>query len=311
MDSLFAHFICIARQQLQFELLAPCFSLEPFEVWPFGLDVAVRLTMDVSILYRRTQRLVERLVKGCQRHSLGSATVAIYDTAWVSMIFKRTDGEHRWLFPESFRFLLDNQLPHGGWISYASVGDGILNTMAALLALRRHKQVLDFEGKEDLDELETRISRAKSYLQDILQAWDVESEIRVGFEILVPALLAMLEAEGISFAFPGRDSLHALYQTKMSNFDPQILYGTTKTTLLHSLEALVGRIDFDRIRHHKTFGGMMGSPASTAAYLLHSSTWDDEAELYIRRVLSEGAGEDNGGVPSVFPIPIFEITWVR
>ena len=62
------------------------------------------------------------------------------------MMSKRTDGKSQWLFPESFRFLLDNQLPEGGWAPYASVGDGILNTIA-LLALKKRKQALDVTGK--------------------------------------------------------------------------------------------------------------------------------------------------------------------
>lgn len=55
----------------------------------------------------------------------------------------------------------------------------------------------------------------------------------------------------------------------------------------------------------------MASPASTAAYPIHSSTWDDEAESYLRTVIAEGAGEGRGGVPSTYPTPTFESTWVR
>lgn len=267
--------------------------------------------MDDSVLIRRAQLLVEHLAERCEGNSLGSATVAIYDTAWVSMISKTTDGESQWLFPESFQFLLDNQLPEGGWASYASVGDGILNTMAALLAMKRHKDVLDLGCEDDSSDLQMRISKATLYLQELLHVWDVESEIRVGFEFLVPALLSMLDDEDIFLTFPGREPLEAIYQTKMSKFDPEVLYGTTKSTFLHSTEALIGRIDFDRLRHDTTLGSLMGSPSSTAAYLIHSSTWDDEAELYIRRVVRQGAGKGNGSVPSVFPIPIFETTWVR
>lgn len=54
----------------------------------------------------------------------------------------------------------------------------------------------------------------------------------------------------------------------------------------------------------------MASPASTAAYLIHASTWDEEAERYVRKVIVEGQGNGVGGVPSVFPTTIFEMTWV-
>ena len=40
----------------------------------------------------RARALVERLANGCENYNLGSATVSIYDTAWVSMIIKPTVG---------------------------------------------------------------------------------------------------------------------------------------------------------------------------------------------------------------------------
>ncbi|KAL9062537.1 MAG: hypothetical protein Q9161_009791 [Pseudevernia consocians] len=55
---------------------------------------------------------------------------------------------------------------------------------------------------------------------------------------------------------------------------------------------------------------MMGSPASTAAYLMNTSQWDTGAETYLRKVIHEGQGRGSGGVPSVFPMPVFETTWV-
>lgn len=265
-------------------------------------------------LYLRARVLVERLVYGCENHNLGSATVSIYDTAWVSMIIRPTvgdDDEVQWLFPESFSFILDSQLPDGGWESYYSIDDGILNTMAAMLAIIRRINAL---GRIDarqalLSNFRSRISKAKTYLEKALQKWDVESSMHVGFEILVPAHLTMLEKESIYLNFPGQKLLMELNAVKLSGINPEMLY-ETPTTFLHSLEAFIGTLDFDRVGHHKRFGSMMASPASTAAYLIHSSTWDEEAELYIRKVIIEGKGKGAGCVPSVFPTTIFEITWV-
>lgn len=45
----------------------------------------------------------------------------------------------------------------------------------------------------------------------------------------------------------------------------------------------------------------MASPSSTAAYLMHTTTWDNEAEDYQRHVISEGEGRGGGGVPSALP----------
>lgn len=133
--------------------------------------------------------------------------------------------------------------------------------------------------------------------------------MRVGFEVLLPAHLSMLEDEDIKFNFPGKKALHALNALKMKKFNKEKFYDSP-STFLHSLEGFVGQVDFDRLSHHTTFGSMMASPASTAAYLIHSSTWDDSAEQYIRTVIDKGAGKGTGGVPSAFPIPIFESTWV-
>lgn len=250
-------------------------------------------------------------MNGCQNQNLGSMTVAIYDTAWASMLYKTTQGQTCWLFSECFRFLLDHQLPEGGWESYACKEDGILDTLAGLLALIKHRNISFRDRGEDVPDLEVRISNAKKYLETELQDWDVESSMRVGFEILIPTLLELLESEKMCFTFPGRHTLRRLNEKKLKNFDPNMLYSSDPTSLLHSLEGFIGKIDFDRLSHHLRFGSMMGSPASTVAYMMYSSTWDDEAELYIRKVIAEGEGNGSGGLPSAFPIPIFESTWVR
>ncbi|KAL8799889.1 MAG: hypothetical protein Q9182_005546 [Xanthomendoza sp. 2 TL-2023] len=94
--------------------------------------------------------------------------------------------------------------------------------------------------------------------------------------------------------------------SKMTRFHPSIIYSATQTTLLHSLEALIGLIDFDRINHHKINGSMMASPSSTAAYLIYATAWDSDSEDYLRHVLSASEGAGEGGVPSALH---FEIIW--
>ncbi len=266
--------------------------------------------MEILTLDRRAQNLVHQLADGCDNYNLGSATVSIYDTAWVSMISKTINGYDQWLFPESFRYILDNQLPDGSWESYASLEDGILNTMAALLALKKHSKTLPAGHKALSLHLDVSISKAKRSLEDKLHRWDVASGVNVGFEILVPAMLAMLETEDLLFQFPGRQCLQEIREEKMAKFDPRKLYNAP-TTFLHSLEAFIGVVDFDRLCQYKTLGSMMCSPASTAVYLMHTSCWDAEAESYLHKVILEGHGKGSGGVPSVFPMPVFEITWVR
>ena len=265
--------------------------------------------MESPSLNDRAQSLVRDLADGCENGTLGSATVAVYDTAWVSMVTKNVEGQDQWLFPECFQFLLDSQSNGGSWESYASLDDGILNTLAALLALKKHGNTATPESNIESSVLIVAISKAKKYLDEKLPDWDVDSGIHVGFEILVPALLAMLETENMFFNFPGRLVLEKLRKAKLAKLDLQLIYGG-QTTLVHSLEAFIGDIDFDKLSHCKIFGSMMCSPASTAAYLMNTSQWDIETEIYLRKVIDEGQGKGNGGVPSVFPMPVFEATWV-
>jgi hypothetical protein len=247
-----------------------------------------------------------------EEYGCGSMSCAVYDTAWVSMVAKNVDGVKTWLFPECFQYILASQSENGGW--FAGQGahiDGILNTAAALLTLKRHA-THPYQTKDLSQDLEGRIKRATASFRVQLDEWDVSTTDHVGFEIIVPAMLGLLEKEkpAVSFKFRGASQLMKINASKMSRFKPKMLYGPTRLTALHSLEAFIGQINFDRVKHHKVQGSMLGSPSSTAAYLMHSSKWDDESEQYLRRVVKSAAGQGCGGVPSAFPSTYFEFTWV-
>ena len=268
--------------------------------------------MGASLLDGQASALIQRLAQDTTKESsLGSMSTTVYDTAWVSMISKVVDGERKWLFPECFRFVLDANLLEGSYGPHRSEISDVLNALAALLALKAHYEAA--QGKECHDlpvDIWSRMGKLVSFLEIKLREWKVEESNHVGLEILVPALLALLEKEGIYFQFPGRKALFLLRDKKLAKFDARCLYGQESTTLVHSLEAFVGELDFDRVSQHKFLGSMMGSPSSTAAYLINTSTWDDEAEAYLRNVIASGHGRGSGGVPTVIPTPIFELAWV-
>ena len=247
------------------------------------------------------------------RAGQGSMSISIYDTAWCAMISKTQESQEHWLFPESFKLVLDSQkLTTGGWSAYASDIDGILNTMAALLALLKHWKEDCYLGCPALPtDIDRRISCATTWLNERLQTWEVETCDHVGFEILVPSALDLLRKEGIQFSFPGSECLFALNAQKLANFEAEMLYTTTPTTLVHSLEAFAGIIDFNRVAHHKVDGSMLGSPSATAAYLIYSDTWDEEAEAYLHTVYQQSEISSPGGFPCAFPTSVFELTWVR
>ncbi|KAK3934391.1 hypothetical protein QBC46DRAFT_427605 [Diplogelasinospora grovesii] len=261
-------------------------------------------------------QLADQLEDGKVIKPIGSFSPSAYDTAWLARIRTR-DNEPAWLFPQCFEYLLRTQdQTTGGWPAYSSELDGILNTMAAIVALREHQTRPDIAqgccsiSAEDCAE---RVVRAENHLRATLQKWDVSRTVHVGFEALVPALLEMLEERtGETLDFPGRQTLMSLYRHKLAKFRPEVLYVPGgKTTLVHSLEAFVGKIDYNRVAHHlDERGSMMASPAATAAYLMHSSIWDERAETYLRDVVLSCSGKGSGGVPSAFPSSTFEMTWV-
>ena len=265
------------------------------------------VAMYESDVEKRARSLCQVLVDGIAESNLCTFTTTIYDTAWLSMISKKEGENTCWLFPECWQYILDRQLPNGGWEAYARKEDGILNSLGALLALKRHQPSTDSSIM-----LQDAIQSATVFLQHALQTIDAEGVLPIAFEILVPAHLAMLDTEGIHLSSPATDSLSSVYEMKMKNFEPELLYGTAPTTMLYSLEAFTTKLDFDRIRHRKISGCMMGSPASTAAYLMNVSSWDNEAEAYLRRAIREGSGKETGAATtSVFPTTFFELTWVH
>lgn len=266
--------------------------------------------MDPKLLHHSAAVLLDQLTEHLEDpHGLGFMSPAIYDTAWVSMIQKDVGEQKTWLFPECFEYLLQNQLENGSWITYASQIDGILNTAASLLAMKQHFTTPLQITVISQDALSDRIDRATIALQRLLHGWDINATLHVGFEILVPALLGYLADESIVFDFPGRDLLFTIRDQKLARFKAEFLYAPIQTTALHSLEAFIGLIDFDRVLHHKVNGSYMASPSSTAAVLIYASVWDDECEQYLRYVIRHASGKSSGGVPSAFPSTVFEITW--
>ncbi|KAJ6480332.1 Ent-kaurene synthase [Mycena sanguinolenta] len=236
---------------------------------------------------------------------LGTIGVSIYDTAWVALVSRTVDSKATWVFPESFDFIYKSQASDGSWSGDGSVVDRIINTLACLLALKRHAKAGLNLGYIDLSE---RCDMAVSALKCDLENWDVASTERIGFEMVVPSILESLEQEGIDFDFPSRAVLHKIYAQKLKKIDWEIIY-KHHTAILFSLEAFVDKCDFDRLAHHTRDGSMFDSPASTAAYLANASKWDDRSEAYLRRVMESCRPYGYGAVSTVWPTTNFELAW--
>ena len=240
----------------------------------------------------RANTLIRGLIDSYDpKYGLGSGTCSIYDTAWVSMVAKTIDGQPRWLFPSSFLCVLAHQQHDGGWQDEASSLDGILHSLAALLALCRHI-THPHQINEDLEDLNYRKSRAIYFLETRFTSWHFDPSVATPqYQSGVSKLLRLLQREGIEFDFPSK-SLFMLPKEPSVNYSKII----TSTS--------------EQGSHYKVCGSIKGSPASTAAYLMQCSTWDDEAEAYLSHIISIGLGRSAGVVPAKFPTTVFELSSV-
>ncbi|THU98666.1 hypothetical protein K435DRAFT_837980 [Dendrothele bispora CBS 962.96] len=234
---------------------------------------------------------------------------SIYDTAWVSLVSRTMpNGSMHWVFPECFQFIYDHQLEDGSWRApgCSNFDDSIINTLACLLSFKRHET----RGSEYTD-LPQRIEKAASFLRGATRSWNVEAVERIAFEVILPRLLELLESEGFHFDIPNRDTLYEIYARKLKKIDFESLYkpDAVRSGALHSLEAFAGICDFDRLAHHKRNGNFFASPASTAAYLMSVSVWDEEAENYLRHVIEQYKVYGNGVVGCAWPTTVMDFSW--
>ncbi|KAF4226494.1 hypothetical protein CNMCM6805_004532 [Aspergillus fumigatiaffinis] len=227
-------------------------------------------------------------------YGIGTMSGNIYDTAWISMVKKSTEGGSVWAFPAAFQAILQEQSPCGGWSGTTSELDSIATTLAALLALQKHTEDC---CETELQDLHSRILKAKQFLQTALKGLD--------------RLLAtyLLESEGHTFDFD-RTYLTKLQSKKLSKINLETIFNGPQSSLLHSLEAVISKVDTEALRHQKVLGSMLASPSATAAYLMYHPVWDDEAEEYIRHAISNGAGRGSGLVAAGYPTTVFEWAWV-
>jgi len=188
-----------------------------------------------------------------------------------------------------------------------------LDTAAALLALVKHTtdplQIQDYSPQE----LVERTTRASTSLARQLATWhDMETTNHIGVELIVPALLQYLKEEDpkLEFAFPSQNVLADMSAAKLARFRTEMLYEQRISSASYSMEAFIGKVDFDRVAPQLRNGSMWTSPSSTAAYLMHTTTWNDEAEDWLRHLIKAGQGHGDGSVPGTFPTHQFELNWV-
>lgn len=223
-----------------------------------------------------------------------------YDTAWVACLGELDEK----LSQPALKWLSENQLPDGSWGTSAPFyyHDRILCTLAAMVALSKcgrraqDRRRID-RGRWALDRL---VQRAPQGIMTDLHG------ATIGFELIVPTLLAEAEALGIVPHY-GDDILgnaapqRAVKLAKMQGFKVNRF-----TTMAFSAEMLgCDKQEMLDVENLLEANGSSGhSPAATAYFATHVCPGDAVALEYLRTVVSP-----DGGVPNVAPFDSFERSW--
>lgn len=137
----------------------------------------------------------------------------------------------------------------------------------------------------------------------MLDIWRVGDCHTVGFEILASSLGDLFQEEGIHSQFPDKLLLLLhIREQRLTKLRPETLYKKEFLTYSHSLEVFHRPKDFtsDQVSHHKGFGSMMTSPSDGGFYLIRPTKWDNETEVCLREVSSNGYGKGPGVMSSTY-----------
>jgi len=122
----------------------------------------------------------------------GQITSSAYDTAWVARLDELDDP----LGEQALEWLRAHQLPDGSWGASEPRydHDRLICTLAAMIALARRKEARD----------RVRLRRAQLALETATKGLKADpAGETVGFEMLVPTLLAEAKAQGIAYQEDG------------------------------------------------------------------------------------------------------------
>lgn len=220
-------------------------------------------------------------------------TNTAYDTAWVARLCELDEP-----MPEqALEWIRSQQLSDGSWGASEPryYHDRLVCTLAAMTALARRKEAQD----------RVRLRRAQWALETAIKGLKADpAGETVGFEMIVPTLLA--EAEALGVIQCQDDSLLGQLARRRAAKLAALPGGTISrfVTVAFSAE-MVGPdglhlLDVENLQEAN--GSVANSPAATAFFALHVRQ-DPAALGYLRGVANDGA------VPYVAPIEVFERTW--
>jgi hypothetical protein len=207
-----------------------------------------------------------------------------YDTAWLAQL----DPEYG--FGEAYQWLNTHQNDDGSWGSGIShYHDRIICTLAALIALKK--------GPSN-SATDSRIQRALNYIKTNIYSSRVGFHETINFTGLATYLLSHARELGLDTPLP--DIYQPSPKLARLRHRPD-LWGNH--SIAYSLECFQPK--YEQVQSlFASNGSIASSPAATIAVMLNSNSAVPEALAYLRQYVS-----DDGGMPTVAPINLFEITW--
>lgn len=221
-----------------------------------------------------------------------------YDTCWAARL---TNEDGTLTYPHLLQALADRQHQDGSWGSRAPcVHDRLLSTLAVVLLLRRFGH-----RRSDAEQ----ITAGERYIWQYADGLENDTHATVGFEMILPALLAEAREFGLDLPYAQLRHYEEERNQKLSRLPADRIF-QIKTTALFSLEAFGRGFDPDDVTDLiLEDGSMAGSPSATACLLDLVPDWRSRLPRsagYVEGLLENGAA----GLPVMSPCGIFTRTWV-
>jgi halimadienyl-diphosphate synthase len=222
-------------------------------------------------------------------------TSSAYDTGWVA----RLAGIDDELSQRAMAWLYKHQLEDGGWgckeIVYGH--DRFICTLSAMLALAEYNRS------------DSRLDLALKALTRYVPKLRLDpAGATVGFELLVPTLLTQAINAGFDLrSVTGDPLIRGMANARTAKLNALAGHKITRLVTPAFSTEMVGEdlhlLDIDNLQDAD--GAVGGSPSATAFFALNVKPADPKALAYLRR-----RGNEDGGLPYVGPIDIFEPSWV-
>jgi len=216
-----------------------------------------------------------------------------YDTAWVARLAELDEPLGR----EALGWLRRAQLADGSWgageLRYYH--DRLICTLAAMATLAR----------QGSDRDQASLRRASMALDTMIHGLRADPVETIGFEMIVPTLLAEVEDLGWG---PSQGSgilnrFKRYRRAKLASLPDGII--NRHVTVAFSTEMIgtdgLHLLDLDDLQESN--GSVAYNPAATAFYACYVQRGDPGAVRYLQSVAVEGA------VPYTAPIDVFELGW--